>query len=71
MQEFLVRFRHIENYDILQTETMNNPTELIKTLKEVDCLDIDDTLYEYVSSEFVLPKFKEQLCIVNVFVIEI
>lgn len=73
MENFIIKYRDIEDnmsptIASVQTE---KPSQIIQALKEVDCIDIEGRLYEYVSTEYRVPMSGHEAEIVHVFLCEI
>lgn len=46
----------------------DNPSELLKTIKEVNTININDVCYTYCDSEFIPAKSEEYVDVLNVYV---
>ena len=67
----LVKFKYIEasdDYDYIKAVDYDDPTEIIKLVKQVDSIIINDEWYEFAWSEFKPAESKECLDILNIFV---
>jgi len=56
MEKFLIKYKHIEDtddYSYIEAMRIDNPTEVIRLLKEVGSINLKDDWYVYNSSEFI------------------
>lgn len=67
----LVKFKNVEvldDYDYIKAIDYDNPIEIIKLVKQLDTIMIDNKLYELVWSEFKPAENKEHLDVLNIFI---
>lgn len=72
MREFIIKYKDAEDNIAPAIKAIRTqfPSETIKALREIDCLQIDGRYYEFVSAEYKVPSFDEELEVVNVYIIQ-
>jgi hypothetical protein len=64
----LVKYRDMETSEMISATHDCSPTEILRLVKEVDTIKLEDDYYTYVSSEFVPSTDECILDVLNIYV---